>query len=388
MATAEKIDVTSQKSHEAFTPESDGDIWYTFDVPSQGHAHFSFSTAPMPGASFEVGVYDGDGELIYTPGARDMSEGYYQVPYLGYEPGAYYLRIRVAYGKQAESFLYTFQAFYFEGSDYETERNDSPEAADSMHFDWNKSGSTMSKTDVDWYKITLEKDENVQVLMGTGVIIVGGEPGEWDPGTGKWRVTLYDSPATQQSDVIATFIHDCLQGSSMLETKHLAKGTYYIKIESLEFVQFEDYTIMMRTSSNTVTMYRLYNQWTGEHFYTSSIAERHNLVKSGWTDEGVGWVGPDSEYGKPVYRLYNPYVEGGDHHYTMSVVEYDKLEDAGWIKEGIGWHSGGEMPIYRQYNPYAETGTHNYTADSHERDVLVAAGWKDEKVAWYGYSRS
>lgn len=131
-------------------------------------------------------------------------------------------------------------------------------------------------------------------------------------------------------------------------------------------------------------MYRLYNQWTGEHFYTAVRAERDSLIEKGWSYEGVGWVAPTS--GDAVYRLYNPYVLGGDHHYTKDKGEYDRLQALGWKGEGRGWYSAGHkdaVELYRQYNPFAETGTHNYTTSEGERDALVGAGWRDEGVGWY-----
>ena len=152
-----------------------------------------------------------------------------------------------------------------------------------------------------------------------------------------------------------------------------------------------DMTLYAKWDQKSAAMYRLYNPYTGEHFYTSSAFERDSLVSVGWESEGEGWVAPSA--GAPVYRLYNPYVEGGDHHYTLSVVERDSLVEAGWEYEGVGWYSAsdedgnaikGAVPIYRQYNPYATTGTHNYTTSEVERDSLVAAGWNDEGIAWYG----
>lgn len=135
------------------------------------------------------------------------------------------------------------------------------------------------------------------------------------------------------------------------------------------------------TVLKTVTMYRLYNRYNGEHFYTSSTKERDSLAKAGWRSEGVGWVAPAS--GTPVYRLYNPYVTGGDHHYTMSVKERDSLKRAGWRAEGIGWYSGGSVKVLRQYNPFAATGTHNYTTSAAENTALIKAGWRAEGVGWY-----
>ena len=107
-------------------------------------------------------------------------------------------------------------------------------------------------------------------------------------------------------------------------------------------------------------MYRLYNPYTEEHFYTSNKAESEFLAEAGWEYEGIGWIAPDT--GDPVYRLYNPYT--GKHHYTMMEAECDYLVDVGWNYEGIGWYSSVEQinPLYRLYNPY--TYEHHYTANA------------------------
>ncbi|MEY8436296.1 hypothetical protein AAK967_00905 [Atopobiaceae bacterium 24-176] len=132
-------------------------------------------------------------------------------------------------------------------------------------------------------------------------------------------------------------------------------------------------------------MYRLYNPYTGEHFYTADAKERDNIVKVGWRYEGVGWTAPANSK-TPVWRLYNPYVPGGDHHYTTDKAEYDRLVRLGWKGEGVGWYSDDAkgVAVYRQYNPYATTGTHNFTANQSEHKNLVSCGWKGEGIAWYG----
>ena len=150
----------------------------------------------------------------------------------------------------------------------------------------------------------------------------------------------------------------------------------------------------MSSDGSRVAMFRLYNQWTGEHFYTSSISERDTISKKGWKQEGIGWYAPTSKDMKPVYRLYNGYVEGGDHHYTPDENERDACVKAGWTYEGIGWYSvttsTDEEPdaidVLRQYNPYAKTGIHNYTTNKQENYYLVAVGWRGEGVGWRGYS--
>ncbi len=137
--------------------------------------------------------------------------------------------------------------------------------------------------------------------------------------------------------------------------------------------------------TNKVTMFRLYNPNSGEHFYTGNETEKTDLVKAGWRDEGIGWIAPVKS-NTPVYRLYNG--NAGDHHYTLDAKERDNLVSAGWKSEDIGWYSDDEksVPLYREYNPNAVTGTHNYTTDKAEHDGLVKAGWKDEGIGWYAVS--
>lgn len=135
--------------------------------------------------------------------------------------------------------------------------------------------------------------------------------------------------------------------------------------------------------SDTRAMYRLYNESSGEHFYTASKAEERGLVKLGWRYEGIAWRAPKKS-STAVYRVYNP--NSGDHHYTTSKGECNHLVDLGWNYEGIGWYSDDEkgVPLYREYNENAETGAHNYTASWGEHKSLVKAGWHDEGIAWYG----
>ncbi len=158
---------------------------------------------------------------------------------------------------------------------------------------------------------------------------------------------------------------------------------------NLDFANADETASVETDSTECQVMYRLYNKWTGEHFYTASSDEKSNLEKAGWTHEGVGWYAPTSS-NTPVYRLYNKHTAGGDHHYTMDKSEYDKLVKLGWSGEGVGWYSDDnkEVPVLRQYNPNEFANNHNFTTSSDENDNLVKAGWKAEGVAWYGVASS
>ena len=159
-------------------------------------------------------------------------------------------------------------------------------------------------------------------------------------------------------------------------------GKYYSDEEGTKEIARAD-TIV--PAINAADMFRLYNPNSGEHFYTASVAECDNLVKEGWSYEGVGWKAPKSSL-TPVYRLYNP--NAGDHHYTSNIDEVNELVRVGWSYEGVGWYSADDTgtPLYRQYNPNAVSGAHNYTASTEERDYLASIGWRNEGIGWYGLS--
>lgn len=145
--------------------------------------------------------------------------------------------------------------------------------------------------------------------------------------------------------------------------------------------------IAVPATAEAASMYRLYNPYSGEHFYTASTTERDHLDRIGWTYEGIGWDAPDT--GDNVYRLYNP--NSGDHHYTLSTHERDVLVGVGWTYEGVGWKSADPkdgVPLYRQYNPYAASGSHNYTTSKTENDYLASIGWNAEGIGWYGTKQS
>ena len=185
----------------------------------------------------------------------------------------------------------------------------------------------------------ISNNEDVVTVSDSGVVTVVGE------GTATITVTVYDASLDEE------FSASC--------------------------------NVTVSEPAATVTMYRLYNPNSGEHFYTSDSNERNTLIEIGWNNEGIGWIAPASS-DTPVYRLYNEI--GGEHHYTTSAAERDGLVEAGWRYEGIGWYSADstQLPVYRQYNPNQFANNHNYTTSTAERDELINLGWRDEGTCWYG----
>ena len=144
---------------------------------------------------------------------------------------------------------------------------------------------------------------------------------------------------------------------------------------------FSNYAIAT-IATPTESVYRLYNPYSGEHFYTTSAYEYEQVQKAGWNGEGVAWSAP-AQGGESVYRLYNPY--GGDHHYTTSINERDCLMNLGWIYEGIAFYGATEddSPVARLYNPYSSAGAHLFTMSEFEANAVEQAGWIREGTGWY-----
>ena len=169
----------------------------------------------------------------------------------------------------------------------------------------------------------------------------------------------------------------------------------YVYVEGGNFTTLKSGKVIVQSFVQPAAMYRLYNPNSGEHFFTASKEEYDSLGTLGWKQEGNAWIAPDMSE-TPVYRLYNDNNRdsagnvNGYHHYTTSAAERDNLVSLGWKDEGIGWYSDDNetTPLYRVYNPNAkgdqEPGGHHYTGDAAERDYLVGLGWNDEGTGWYG----
>ncbi|MGV8084347.1 MAG: family 16 glycosylhydrolase [Coriobacteriia bacterium] len=134
-------------------------------------------------------------------------------------------------------------------------------------------------------------------------------------------------------------------------------------------------------ASGKSSVYRFYNRYNGSHFYTSSVDEA-NRVRAAYgatyTYEGVAYtISTASSANKsPLYRFYNNRT--GSHFYTASVAERDKVISAYpgiFTYEGVAYNVSaanvaGSTPIYRFYN--VVNGTHFYTASIDEVNRVIA----------------
>lgn len=129
-------------------------------------------------------------------------------------------------------------------------------------------------------------------------------------------------------------------------------------------------------------MYRLLSVASGEHLFSTDMAEVKNLLNNGWKSEEIKGKSTAVEKGDPVFRLYNPNTK--EHLYSMDLNEKNHLTSKqGWRYEGIVFFSGGNTPLTRLYNSKAVAyNCHLLTSDQNEIKTLMARGWKNEGLSW------
>jgi hypothetical protein len=96
--------------------------------------------------------------------------------------------------------------------------------------------------------------------------------------------------------------------------------------------------VLSQSFNATVPLYRLYSPRTGDHFYTTNQDEADKAASSfGYNYEGIACYvlhnRRNVSFALPLYRLYNSH--SGDHFYTTSTAERDSAAQGGYTKEGV-----------------------------------------------------
>ncbi|MEO1005575.1 MAG: hypothetical protein AAFW67_06920 [Cyanobacteria bacterium J06638_38] len=144
------------------------------------------------------------------------------------------------------------------------------------------------------------------------------------------------------------------------------------------------------------TVYRFLNTDTGVHLYTDSEDERAFIEEflPNYNSEGSAFVSVDPFTGSPepekVYRLLNQ--ETGTHLYTTSEREREFVEDnlPNFSLEtefffAFGEQQEGTVPVYRFFN--TQTGAHFYTPSEGEKQSVEdnLPNYQSEGIAYYTF---
>lgn len=154
--------------------------------------------------------------------------------------------------------------------------------------------------------------------------------------------------------------------------------------EGIAFNSLSPTNQAVATKANEKHVYRFYIKATKTHFWTTAIDERDDLIKRGYSYEGIAWESYSQPTNTPIYRLYSTRLRV--HLYTKSLSEKNALSANGvWRYEGISQYMSdtpNSKPVYRLYSRKLKK--HLWTSDKSENDHLNSIKtFKSEGIAWY-----
>ena len=142
-------------------------------------------------------------------------------------------------------------------------------------------------------------------------------------------------------------------------------------------------------------VFRFYNDRTGAHFYTNSVAERDfviaRLPEFGYEGPRFQAANQPAEGLSPVFRFYN--ARTGAHFYTISAAERDFVIDRlpEFKYEGPTWYAqtqpgNNASAMHRFYN--TQRGAHFYTIIQGEVDFVRGnlPMYRYEGIAYYAWT--
>lgn len=161
-----------------------------------------------------------------------------------------------------------------------------------------------------------------------------------DAKTGKktWEINLADT-ATNDKAVVAYRLYDGNRGEHIYTYNPVERD---MLVKSGWKEETSDIKVLPVDAKTGVTVYRVYNPNNGgAHVYTTNPEEVKMLLAAGW-EEGVAvFKTPAAGTANtlPVYRVYNTGSKNGEHQFTTSAAEKDNLVNHGWKLEGTPWYS-------------------------------------------------
>jgi hypothetical protein len=212
-----------------------------------------------------------------------------------------------------------------------------------------------------------------------------GVPGHLKSPQLGWSRTLADAEnrivnrraSFRSADELGIFIeggiHGWLHSASsqyynepILATFHSVQSTYFYKLHGL----IDKWWFWWENQSTP---------WgVGDHFYTTSAAERDSAVANyGYHEEGIACYvfGSQVPGTTPLYRLTSPHAFSGDHFYTTSAAERDAAVSVhGYQDEGTACYvynsqASNTTPFYRLWQIHNHD--HFYTTSAAERDNAI-----------------
>lgn len=252
--------------------------YYKLTIPSDGEVTLNLTTKNIPGNNtiyYEIDLLNPKAENVIGYYITGNSGGIKTK--IGLKKGTYYIRIMDYYycGDDPYKISYSFTA----NSDYEAENNSAAVNANDLRLNKLKTGSLMSSSDVDYYKITLSKQEIYKIKFK--------HPMQKD-NKRYWDINILDAKNNQYG-----LVYSYGQETDIEKSFNLNPGTYYIKVQNYYYSDSE-YSLA------------LYEQNDWKNNWASSQIQ--DAMNKGWVDRADIFRPEDSitraEFVKIVNRAF------------------------------------------------------------------------------------
>ncbi len=204
-------------------PDRQDEDHYMFSMYEDGFIDLKFEHSAVKDKTsvcWQILLFSEDGICLFSANSL-FSDTVNKSGKLGLTRGNYYILIR---NRVYTNITYKLSVSRTDNKDYETEKNDTKETANAIGTGSTVSGSVASQIsgiDRDYFKFTLDKN-------GWCVIDFAHEPIEDSDNKNGWNITLIDEEGNILYKGLSAWADD-VTASSLIG---LAKGSYYIKIDS------------------------------------------------------------------------------------------------------------------------------------------------------------
>ena len=225
--------------------QSDVD-WFKFTVDKAGYfqvsvTHDIISTAD---SVWKIEFYHADGVTyidncvdwwgIFGNSNRTLSE-------IGIDPGTYCIKIYKSTNNSYNSANYNLTVNFTEADNWESEINNSLATADTILPNKAYCGNILSTSDVDFYKVTLEKGGKFSFDFSHEVISSTDE---------YWRIRIYEEDGVTFYANVDTYWSVKGNADKNSLDYGIAAGTYYIKVEKGSKHSYTPYSIKFNFEEN------------------------------------------------------------------------------------------------------------------------------------------
>ena len=220
---ADSVDLNTNYSG-AITSSYDSD-WYTFTMTESGYISIVFEHKLWDSGYtyWEMYLYRDDGSTYYDGGSR-----YWSIPgddgrttcNIGLAEGTYYLVVRPYSSNTWSSKTYNFTVNFSASATWESELNNNAYDADPVDLGVKYFGSISSSTDSDWFKVTLNDGQIINIDFSHDLI---------NSSATYWELYLYTSDGSTKATNTQYWSVSGEAGKT-INGIDLSAGTYFLVV--------------------------------------------------------------------------------------------------------------------------------------------------------------